>query len=830
MNDAIQCPKCGSVLPTDAPQGLCPRCLAALNFATETMVPNASILPHEAPLTPEELVPHFPQLEILECLGRGGMGVVYKARQKSLNRLVALKLLAPERAGDAKFAIRFAREAQALATLNHPHIVTIHDFGQARCFYFLLMEFVDGVNLRQAMKAGRFTPDQALAIVPPVCEALQYAHEHGIVHRDIKPENLLLDKTGRVKIADFGIAKIIDLDDTTENPREDSRTTMVGTPAYAAPEQQGGQADHRADIYSLGVVLYELLTGELPGKNLTPPSQRVQIDVRLDEVVLRALETQPELRYATVAEFRTQLETFGTGKKPTSAPSVRLVAAAFAAVWTLTAFPIVSYVVDGLRMTNTVVIAALLLVILAVVLGVLAPSFVTQPRHRRWLRGSSWLAWMLAMPAWCFGVFFLDAMMHQNNPWNPAVSEAFVVPLIWLACLILPASALVLRGASAEPPRAFTRWGWLLFISSLILAASLGVMEFEHRQSRERTAVELQRLRALEEAAKARQHSSSTAAPSQVESFWEWAGMEIAKLEIEKSRLRLQLGSRHPAILSLDAQIARLEKKRAEVVADHPAHADEEGLIRLGGRRQLNDRYEVTLNVKVQGAKNALLPAVTMRGYTIRSRQDDGAAAIQTYVPLAMGDEPFIAFWAEEKQELWLASPSVVSRHTLPEFGEASHEMHFQPELPATFRQRIPAVMQNAMNAWVTIIGLQNTPPAANQPPADPEKPQPSEATLRSFLQQPKTGTTQLFVTLTRSHYFFEDVPEPSSKECFAISAGTARGYAFIVGNTPLRMKLQTFLPWGSGKNAIITLRWQTSGKFTWLELIEVKDGPDESK
>ena len=143
------------------------------------------------------------------------MGVVYKARQKSLNRFVALKLLAPERVSDAKFAERFAQEAKALATLSHPNIVTIHDFGQAGGFYFLLMEFVDGVNLRQAMKAGRFTPEQALAVVPPVCEALQFAHEHGIVHRDIKPENLLLDKEGRVKIADFGIAKMIGRDADT---------------------------------------------------------------------------------------------------------------------------------------------------------------------------------------------------------------------------------------------------------------------------------------------------------------------------------------------------------------------------------------------------------------------------------------------------------------------------------------------------------------------------------------------------------------------------------------------------------------------------------------
>ena len=137
------------------------------------------------------------------------MGAVYKARQKSLGRLVALKILNPKHAANPRFAERFSREAQALAELNHPNIVTIHDFGQAGEFYFLLMEYVDGVNLRQAMKAGRFTPEQALAIVPSICEALQFAHDHGIVHRDIKPENLLLDKTGRVKIADFGIARIV---------------------------------------------------------------------------------------------------------------------------------------------------------------------------------------------------------------------------------------------------------------------------------------------------------------------------------------------------------------------------------------------------------------------------------------------------------------------------------------------------------------------------------------------------------------------------------------------------------------------------------------------
>jgi serine/threonine protein kinase len=276
----------------------------ALNLKTETVFTGDT--PAQAPLPPEQIAPHFPQLEIIEFLGRGGMGVVYKARQKSLNRFVALKLLAPERVTDPTFAERFTREAHALAALNHPHIVTVYDFGQAGGFYFLLMEFVDGVNLRQLLEAKKLTPEEALAIVPPLCEALQYAHEHGIVHRDIKPANLLLDKAGRVKIADFGIARMVN-----DNSRVGlAESQPAGTPQYMAPEQKESQrTDHRADIYSLGVVLYEMLTGELPTEKLQPPSRKVQIDVRLDQIVLRALEKTPELRYQTAGEMRTQIET-----------------------------------------------------------------------------------------------------------------------------------------------------------------------------------------------------------------------------------------------------------------------------------------------------------------------------------------------------------------------------------------------------------------------------------------------------------------------------------------------------------------------------------------
>jgi predicted Ser/Thr protein kinase len=322
---ANHCPKCGAALPSSATGGLCPRCLLA-EAMVATQVGEESE-PARPPLSPAEIAPHFPNLEILACLGRGGMGVVYQARQKSLNRFVALKLLAPERVRDPQFAERFTREAQALAALNHPNIVTIYDFGQAGGFYFLLMEFVDGLNLRQLLRTRKLTPEEALTIVPPLCDALQFAHDRGIVHRDIKPENLLLDKTGRVKVADFGIARM--LGTAPDGPAgasaapENLTQSTVGTPGYSAPEQRTDpqHVDSRADIYSLGVVFYEMLTGELPGKRIEPPSKKVQIDVRLDEVVLRALEQKPELRYQSASTLKTRVETITGSPAAASAPA-----------------------------------------------------------------------------------------------------------------------------------------------------------------------------------------------------------------------------------------------------------------------------------------------------------------------------------------------------------------------------------------------------------------------------------------------------------------------------------------------------------------------------
>jgi len=339
MPDGNKCPQCGTPLDSGAVAGLCPACLLKAGAAADTETDAKQ--PAFQPPGIAQLAPLFPQLDILELIGKGGMGAVYKARQKELDRIIALKILPPGIGDDPAFAGRFAREARALAKLNHPGIVTIYDFGRVNGFaaqpstlnpqplYYFLMEFVDGVNLRQLLHAGRISPREALAIVPQICDALQFAHDQGIVHRDIKPENILLDRRGRVKVADFGLAKLVG----TETGRAGSPLPadgahgvkcpadaltesgkIMGTPQYMAPEQKEhpDAVDHRADIYALGVVFYQMLTGELPGKKIEPPSSKVQIDVRLDEVVLRALEKKPELRYQQASVLKTEVETIAS--------------------------------------------------------------------------------------------------------------------------------------------------------------------------------------------------------------------------------------------------------------------------------------------------------------------------------------------------------------------------------------------------------------------------------------------------------------------------------------------------------------------------------------
>ena len=316
------CPKCAAIIPDEAPGGLCPKC--ALEGAA-TVSKTTSGGRHITPPGIEEIAPHFPDLEILELLGAGGMGAVYKARQPQLDRFVALKILSHHLADDPAFVERFNREARVLGRLSHPNIVGIHDFGTAGPYCYLLMEYVDGVNLRQAMRAGRFTPTEALEMVQHLCSALKFAHEEGILHRDIKPENILIDSKGRVKIADFGIAKLVG-----EDRQQDFTLTLqgsvLGSPHYMAPEQieTPGDVDQRADIYSLGVVLYEMLTGGLPIGRFALPSEKAEMDARIDHIVMRTLEKEREARYQSAGEVGTEVAALA--KHPAS-PSTKAAAA-----------------------------------------------------------------------------------------------------------------------------------------------------------------------------------------------------------------------------------------------------------------------------------------------------------------------------------------------------------------------------------------------------------------------------------------------------------------------------------------------------------------------
>ncbi len=311
MTDSF-CPTCHTPIPSHAPGGFCPACV--LRAVEETAVPSKTGGP-----SLEAVQAAFPDLEIEALIGQGGMGFVYQARQPSLDRRVALKIFAPGLSADPAFAERFAREARVLGKLNHPNIVAVHGHGVSGGFYYLLMEYVDGVNLRQAMRTERFSPQQALSVVPGICDALQAAHAQGIWHRDIKPENILLDSRGQVKIVDFGIARLVG------DPQRDFTLTVtgaaLGSAVYMAPEQheKPHDVDHRADIYSLGVVFYEMLTGELPLGRFPAPSQRAAVDARIDEIVLRTLEKERSLRQQSAEEVKTDVA--GASRLPLPQPS-----------------------------------------------------------------------------------------------------------------------------------------------------------------------------------------------------------------------------------------------------------------------------------------------------------------------------------------------------------------------------------------------------------------------------------------------------------------------------------------------------------------------------
>lgn len=292
------CRTCGAPLQG----GGCSNCLFQL--AADVGTAERACAPAFTTPDQERLKALMPDFEILEMIGRGGMGAVFKVRQPRLSRLAALKVLPPERATDPAFVERFFREAQALAQLTHPCIVDIYDMGQRGNFLYILMEFVEGRPLREPIQSKSISPVDALRLTMDLCGALDCAHAHGIVHRDIKPENVLLTPDGHAKLLDFGLVKL------TEDSRLGRFTLTeinlrMGTPQYMAPEQASGstEIDHRVDLYAVGVLLYEMLTGAPPALNYTPPSRKTTVDSRIDRVVERALRESPSDRYASAGEF-----------------------------------------------------------------------------------------------------------------------------------------------------------------------------------------------------------------------------------------------------------------------------------------------------------------------------------------------------------------------------------------------------------------------------------------------------------------------------------------------------------------------------------------------
>ena len=281
-------------------------------------------LPPESflPPTAEELGAMLPHYEISHLIAAGGMGAVYAGMQRALDRAVAIKILPPDAARDGESIGRFRTEAKAMARLTHPNIPAVYDFDVSSGYCYLVMEYVDGWNVHQLIAQRELTPDLTYSLLSQVCDALHFAHQRGIVHGDIKPSNLLVTQEGTVKLADFGLAQLT-------GSREEETFAPMGTPEYAAPElwQPGVVMDHRADLYSLGCVFFEMLTGAPPQGQFQLPAAVLKLDSRVDKVIARCMQQKPGLRYQSALEVRQEIEAIRAPAPGTAAtrPAVRIV-------------------------------------------------------------------------------------------------------------------------------------------------------------------------------------------------------------------------------------------------------------------------------------------------------------------------------------------------------------------------------------------------------------------------------------------------------------------------------------------------------------------------
>jgi hypothetical protein len=305
------CPKCGAEMPSDAPGLGCPRCLleSALN---EHATKSESVV---------AIVGELGDYELLEVVGRGGQGVVFRARQKSLNRTVALKMINVGSWATEAHLKRFRREAEAAASLEHPGIVPIYEVGERDGSCYFSMRFVEGGQLDQAIKRKPTSIRQAAELISKVARTVHYAHEHGILHRDIKPGNILLDAKGEPLLTDFGLARLVEAESTVTRTKE-----VMGTPSYMAPEQAMGNnaaVSSATDVYGLGAILYQLLTGHPPFAGGTtyetiklvldtePRQPRLlnpKVDRDLSTICLKCLEKDPKRRYPSALALAEDLE------------------------------------------------------------------------------------------------------------------------------------------------------------------------------------------------------------------------------------------------------------------------------------------------------------------------------------------------------------------------------------------------------------------------------------------------------------------------------------------------------------------------------------------